>query len=138
MTKEWQIVITNCQRFSKILNRDYLQEKHATRFLNYKKLHLNRKVKKQFKTNFLDYLDCATGESFLYVQKQMHWLNLCDFPKEIQCIAMKLNVSGRKYLMFSVHILVRLSKGLEFCLISYEKICVLANVNVTVLLQCIC
>ena len=76
--------------------------------------------------------------------------NHYDFQKDIQCIAMELNVANKKYVTFSVYrppkqniryFLNSLSKGLDFYSKHYENICILdfnatpSNPRLTLLLE---
>ena len=67
-------------------------------------------------------------------------INHYDFQKDIQCIAMELNVANKKYVIFSVYgppkqnvnyFLNSLSEGLDFYSKHYENICILGDFNAT-------
>ena len=98
----------------------------------------SRNLKKPYRLD----VTASTGGLLIYVKVRLRskFINHYDFQKDIQCIAMELNVANKKYVIFSIYrppkqninyFLNSLSEGLDFYSKHYENICILGDFNAT-------
>ena len=87
-------------------------------------------------------ITASSGGLLIYVKASLlsKIINHYDFQKDIQCIAMELNVTNKKYVIFSIYrppkqninyFLNSLPEGLDFYLKHYENNCILGDFNAT-------
>ena len=87
-------------------------------------------------------VSASSGGLLIYVKTNLpsKMINLYDFNKDIQCIAMELNVSNKRYIILSIYrppkqkidyFLDSLSEGLDFYSKNYENICIIGDFNAT-------
>ena len=134
--------IRNIKNDLKILISDsvdilYIAEsKLDERFLN------SEIVLNGFKKRYQLDVTVSRGGLLIYVKASLpsKIINHYEFPKDIQCIAMDLNVTNKKYVIFSIYrppkqninyFLNSLPEGLDFYLKHYENNCILGDFNAT-------
>ena len=82
----------------------------------------------------------SSGGLLIYVKASLpsKIISHYDFQKDIQCIAMELNVANKKYVLFSIYrpskqninyFLNSLAEGLDFYLKHYENTFILGDFN---------
>ena len=130
--------IRNIKNDLKILISDsvdilYIAEsKLDERFLN------SEIVLNGFKKRYQLDVTVSRGGLLIYVKASLpsKIINHYEFPKDIQCIAMDLNVTNKKYVIFSIYrppkqnvnyFLNSVSEGIDFYSKHYENICILGD-----------
>ena len=87
-------------------------------------------------------VSASSGGLLIYVKTNLpsKMINLYNFNKDIQCIAMELNVSNKRYIILSIYrppkqkidyFLDSLSEGLDFYSKNYENICIIGDFKAT-------